>query len=144
MTGNGCSRIPGFYKLGLAERRRLLAKLTARQEADFLFLEQGGLDLETADAMTENVVGLHALPLGIAGNFVVNGKEILVPMSVEEPSVIAAASHAAKLVREAGGFVSDVTGSERFMETGNVVAGNPKISKALLQTLRPHLLGTRA
>jgi hydroxymethylglutaryl-CoA reductase len=65
------------------------------------------LNLSLADSMIENVVGLHSLPLGIATNFVVNGREVLVPMAIEEPSVVAGASYMAKLVRESGGFVAE-------------------------------------
>ena len=57
--------------------------------------------------MVENAVGVYALPLGVGLNFVVNGRDVLVPMAVEEPSVIAAASNAARMVREGGGFVAD-------------------------------------
>jgi len=63
-----------------------------------------GLDLARADQMIENVIGLHPLPLGIAVNFLINGRDVLVPMVVEEPSVVAGASLAAKLVRAGGGF----------------------------------------
>ena len=65
-----------------------------------------GLGLEQADHMTENTVGLHALPLGIATNFRINDRDVLVPMVIEEPSVIAGASLAAKLARAGGGFTA--------------------------------------
>ena len=64
----------------------------------------GGLELEHADHMIENVVGVFALPLGIATNFMINGRDHLIPMAVEEPSVVAGASYAARLVRDGGGF----------------------------------------
>jgi len=81
------------------------ASLTAE---DLQVLQQfGALDFDTANRMIENVVSTHALPLGIATNFIVNQKEILVPMALEEPSVVAAASNAAKLCRSTGGFVTD-------------------------------------
>ncbi len=69
-------------------------------------LESGGLTLDLADRMIENVVGVFGVPLGIAVNFQVNEHDYLVPMAIEEPSVVAAASHAAKLVRDAGGFAA--------------------------------------
>lgn len=101
------SRIPGFYKLTLAER---LAELFQRAELspnDIAALSgQAGLTTEQADHMIENVVGVHALPLGIALNFVVNGREVLVPMAIEEPSVVAGASFMAKLARAGGGFIA--------------------------------------
>jgi hydroxymethylglutaryl-CoA reductase len=70
-------------------------------------LDGGGIDTAVADRVVENAVGVYALPLGIGLNFVVNGRDILVPMAVEEPSVIAAASNAARMVREGGGFVAE-------------------------------------
>ncbi len=70
-----------------------------------------GLDVAQADRMSENVVGTFGLPLGVAVNFLVNGRDHLVPMAIEEPSVVAGASHAAKLVREAGGFEAEVSSS---------------------------------
>ncbi len=101
------SRIPGFYKLPLAERRRRIAEMgLLSPEAFAALVGEAGLTPEQADHMIENVVGTFALPLGIALNFVINGREVLVPMAVEEPSVVAAASHMAKLVRAGGGFVA--------------------------------------
>jgi hydroxymethylglutaryl-CoA reductase len=101
------SRVPGFYKLTVDERRRELAGRTGL--ADELDRLAGGplLDCETADHMIENVIGTHALPLGVGLNFHVNGRDYLVPMAVEEPSVVAAASNAAKMVRAGGGFIAE-------------------------------------
>lgn len=102
------SRIPGFYNLTLAER---LAVLKGRLSEDELDAIRGaaGLTADQADHMIENVVGVHALPLGIALNFVVNGREVLVPMAIEEPSVVAGASFMAKLARAGGGFTARAT-----------------------------------
>lgn len=104
------SRLPGFYKQSLAERGQTLMGLTQITPAQLAALDgSGGLTPEQADHMIENVVGLHALPLGVAANFLVNGREVLVPMAVEEPSVVAGASFMAKLVREGGGFAAHAT-----------------------------------
>jgi len=108
------SRISGFYNLTPAERRRVVAdwaSLSPDQTAatDELLRSLGGLSLEQADKMVENVVGAYALPLGIATNFVVNGRDVLVPMVIEEPSVVAGASFAARLARAGGGFHAEVT-----------------------------------
>lgn len=108
------SRISGFYNLPPAERRRVviegLALTSAQAEALLALLETpGGLALAQADKMVENVVGTYALPLGIATNFTVNGRDVLVPMVVEEPSVVAGASYAARLVRAGGGFFAETT-----------------------------------
>ncbi|HEX6836917.1 MAG TPA: 3-hydroxy-3-methylglutaryl-CoA reductase, partial [Polyangia bacterium] len=85
------SRIPGFYKLPLPERRQKLAEEIG---VELAALVAPTLDEDTANHMVENVVGVYGLPLGIALNFQVNGTDYLVPMCVEEPSVIAAASNA--------------------------------------------------
>ncbi len=108
------SRISGFYNLTPAARRAIVADwadLTPEQAASFetLLASSGGLSLEQADKMMENVVGTYALPLGIATNFVVNGRDVLVPMVIEEPSVVAGASFAAKLARAGGGFHAETT-----------------------------------
>jgi hydroxymethylglutaryl-CoA reductase len=108
MKGEG-SRIPGFYRLSIEERRALVC---ARSGLDALELERalegGGLDSHKADKVVENVLGTYGLPFGVALNFRVNGRDHLVPMVVEEPSVIAAASNAARMVRASGGFHAEV------------------------------------
>lgn len=109
----GTSRLPGFYNLTLEER---LARAAAAAELTPLELAPwttGGLSPEAADHMIENVIGLHSLPLGIGLNFMVNGREVLVPMAIEEPSVVAGASFMAKLARAGGGF--QTTSSEPLM-----------------------------
>ena len=94
------ARIQGFYKLSLAERQAKLAQAGELSPDDLAALTgQAGLTVALADSMIENVVGEFALPLGIALNFVVNGREILVPMVIEEPSVVAGASFMARLAR---------------------------------------------
>src|SRR5690348_6646952 len=104
------SRIPGFYRLPLAERLALVAERSgvARAELEEA-LRRGGLDAEKADKLVENVLGTYALPFGIALNVRVNGRDHLVPMVVEEPSVIAAASNAARMIRASGGFTAEVS-----------------------------------
>jgi hydroxymethylglutaryl-CoA reductase len=107
MTG---SRLPGFYKLSVAERRALVAERSGvSPEALSSALEGGGIDANTADKLVENVLGTYALPFGLALNVQVNGIDRLVPMVVEEPSVIAAASNAARMVRHAGGFSAEMS-----------------------------------
>ena len=106
------SRIPGFYKLSPSQRLRqaqVAAGLTDEEAA--ILHGSEGLGVSQADRMSENVVGTFGLPLGIAVNFRVNRRDYLVPMAIEEPSVVAAASHAAKLVRAAGGFVAEASSS---------------------------------
>jgi hydroxymethylglutaryl-CoA reductase len=98
------SRLPGFYRLPLAARRDQLSLCANLDSHDLATLDGGGLDLATADRIVENAVGIYALPLGLGLNFRINGDDYLVPMAVEEPSVIAAASNAARMVRAGGGF----------------------------------------
>ncbi|MEK7432132.1 MAG: hydroxymethylglutaryl-CoA reductase, degradative [Cyanobacteriota bacterium] len=101
------SKIPGFYKLTQSDRVKKLSEIfhLSQNEVDAL-RSQGVLTLEQADKMIENVVGIFSLPLGLAMNFLINNKEYLIPMAVEEPSIIAAASSAAKIVRDCGGFIT--------------------------------------
>ncbi len=91
------SRLPGFHRLTLSERRERVGLPT----------DPGGLPLELADEMIENVVGTYSLPLGIVTNVLVNGVDRLVPMAVEEPSIVAAASNASRMIRQGGGFVAE-------------------------------------
>jgi len=101
------SRLPGFYRLPIAERRKRLAEIAGDSINVFSFkaIDAGGLTLEAADGMIENVIGTYALPFAVAVNFVIDGIEALVPMAVEEPSIVAAASNAARMARPAG-FIS--------------------------------------
>ncbi len=99
------SRLPGFYNHTLEERWDALARSGLLTPEEIAALRgDPGLPLEQADHMIENVVGRFALPLGLALNFIVNGREVLVPMAVEEPSIVAGASFMAKLARATGGF----------------------------------------
>jgi hydroxymethylglutaryl-CoA reductase len=103
------SRISGFYNLTLDERRARLADAANRAPEDLLPWTTGGLSAESANHMIENVIGMHSLPLGIGLNFMVNGRDVLVPFAIEEPSVVAGASFMAKLVRTGGGFFATTT-----------------------------------
>ncbi|MCS6908036.1 MAG: 3-hydroxy-3-methylglutaryl-CoA reductase, partial [Anaerolineales bacterium] len=99
------SRLVGFYNLSVPERQQQLFQQGWLEEDDLgILTDHAGLSLELADHMIENVVGVHPLPLGIATNFIINGREVLVPMAIEEPSVVAGASYMAKLARSTGGF----------------------------------------
>jgi hydroxymethylglutaryl-CoA reductase len=99
------SRLPGFYNLSLDKRHKDVADSTGLSPDDLsAFDQRGGLTPDQADHMIENVIGTHNLPLGVALNFTINEKEILVPMAIEEPSVVAGASFMAKLARAGGGF----------------------------------------
>ncbi len=103
------SRLPGFYQLSLEERVARVAEWAGLDETDQQVLLGRGLTATEASQMIENGIGTHALPLGIAANFLINGRDYLVPMAVEEPSVLAAVSFAAKLARQGGGFQAEAT-----------------------------------
>lgn len=111
------SRMPGFYKHSVEERLRRVADNAGLTEEEQAVLRgAAGLSMETADHMIENVVGMHSLPLGIATNFRVNGRDVLVPMVIEEPSVVAGASLAANLARAGGGFDATSTPPEMISQ----------------------------
>ncbi len=101
------SRLSGFYNLSMEERRAKLAE-SASLSPDALsaYEVEGGLGADAADHMIENAIGTYALPLGVGLNFEVNGRDVLVPMAIEEPSVVAGASFMAKLARLGGGFTA--------------------------------------
>ncbi len=104
------SEVPGFYKRSIAERRAFVrewAGLTEEEAKAFEF--PPGIDPGTIDRMIENVIGVMPLPLGVATNFRINQRDYLIPFAIEEPSVVAAASNAAKVARAAGGFTAQTT-----------------------------------
>jgi len=102
-----------FYNLPIEERLTQVAQAAGLTPDETAALSgAAGLSAAQADHMIENVVGLHALPLGIAQNFLINGREVLVPMAIEEPSVVAGASFMARLARSAGGFLAETTPPE--------------------------------
>lgn len=104
------SLISGFYKLPLEDRLRMVSGFAGLTEEESALLKaEGSLPLHLAERMIENVVGFMPLPLGIAVNFLVNGKPYMVPMALEEPSVVAAASHAAKMAAVRGGFQAETS-----------------------------------
>jgi hydroxymethylglutaryl-CoA reductase len=103
------SRLPGFYKLPLEERVAVVGEWAGLDTAEQVLLLEQGLPATQANHMVENAVGTFSLPLGVAANFLINGRDYLIPMAIEEPSVVAAVSSAAKLVRAGGGFETETT-----------------------------------
>jgi hydroxymethylglutaryl-CoA reductase len=128
------SEVSGFYKKTVDERLgfvRDFANLTDEEVATIR--DTGGLPLGTADKMIENVIGGLTLPLGIGVNFQVNGRDVLVPMVIEEPSVVAAASNAAKMARHRGGFTADFSGPVMIAQVQLVEMDDPfKASERIL------------
>ncbi|MGD0638594.1 MAG: hydroxymethylglutaryl-CoA reductase, degradative [Nitrososphaerales archaeon] len=120
------SELPGFYKLPMAERLKLVQKLTGLSEEEAKTLSNtGGLPPEVADRMIENVIGGITVPMGLATNFMINGKDYLIPMALEEPSVVAAASNAAKMARVKGGFHVTNTGPVMIAQIQAVEVKDP-------------------
>jgi hydroxymethylglutaryl-CoA reductase len=133
------SRLSGFYTLSPKERQQIIvtwAELSPEQAAAL----EGGLSLTQADKMVENVVGAYALPLGIATNFLVNGSDVLVPMVIEEPSVVAGASFAAKLARAGGGFHAETTESLMIGQIQVFGLADPQAAAARLVAQKQRLI----
>ena len=107
------SSIPRFFEKDIREKLNIIADFSNLSEDEVKILENatGGLDFAAANKMIENAIGTFALPLGIATNFQINEKDYLVPMVIEEPSVVAAASKAAKIARKHGGFNAETEGN---------------------------------
>ncbi|AJD46543.1 hydroxymethylglutaryl-CoA reductase, degradative [Isoalcanivorax pacificus W11-5] len=129
------SNLPGFRHLSPAERLDYLqTQLSLSDDEAGLLRNAGALPMEIADGMIENVIGKFELPLGLAGNFLINGRNVLVPLVVEEPSVVAAASYMAKLARPAGGFFT--SSSTPLMRAQIQIVGLADPANARLSLLR--------
>lgn len=137
------SRLPGFYNLGIHERRAMLSKFVSAQDLAAMSGE-AGLTVEQADHMIENVIGLHGIPLGIALNFVVNGRDVLVPMAIEEPSVVAGASFMARLARAGGGFIAHTTRPEMIGQMQVLEVAEPRSARMALIEQKENLLAEAA
>ena len=104
------SRVPGFYKLSPEERLNFVKEFAGLTDEEAELLRStGSLSIDLADRMIENVIGAIPIPLGIAVNFLINGRDYLIPMAIEEPSVVAAASYAARMTRAKGGIFTSST-----------------------------------
>jgi hydroxymethylglutaryl-CoA reductase len=139
------SRIPGFYNLTLEERISELARRGDLTAEDIAALKgDSGLTLKLAEHMIENVVGLYPLPLGIALNFMVNGRDVLIPMAVEEPSIVAGASFMAKLVRVSGGFIASTSPPEMIGQMQILDIADPHTARLAILGKRDELLADAA
>jgi hydroxymethylglutaryl-CoA reductase len=136
------SRVPGFYDLPMEERIERLQKLVGLSDAEctMLLAESASLPLETANQMIENAIGVLALPLGVGLNFRINGREQLVAMAVEEPSVVAAVSLAAKIARTGGGFQADCDPSLMIAQVQVTEYGNAEEARLKLLEAREQIL----
>ena len=128
MAGN--PKFSGFHKKLIPERQDLVFQHSGLDAGTAAALDSGGIDLATADRMVENVIGLYALPFGIATNFLVNGREVLVPMVIEEPSVVAGASFMAKLVRDGGGFAAEADEAQMIGQIQLLDVPDPQAARA--------------
>jgi hydroxymethylglutaryl-CoA reductase len=123
------SRIPGFYRLDVEDRHQELQRRFDLSDEDLGVLRGSRVDaIGIADKMVENCVGVLGLPVGLGLNFEVNGKDYVVPMAVEEPSVVAAASNTARIIRSSGGFAANV--AESLMIAQVQVLGMDDVSRA--------------
>ena len=135
------SRIPNFRALTPAQRLAHIAQAASLTDDEVALLAQpGALSVERANGMVENVIGTFELPLGVAGNFTVNGRDYLVPMAVEEPSVVAAASFMAKLAREGGGFEASSTGPLMRAQVQVIGISDPYGARLALLRAREEIL----
>ncbi|MEJ2241063.1 MAG: hydroxymethylglutaryl-CoA reductase, degradative [Candidatus Bathyarchaeota archaeon] len=135
------SQISGFYKLTPEERINYVkdfANLTDRETN--ILLSNGALEMELADRMIENVVGTFPLPLGIAMNFHINGKDYMIPMAIEEPSVVAAATYAAKMALKTGGFFTSSTDPVMIGQIQAVDIKDPYAAKLKILAAKKEIL----
>jgi hydroxymethylglutaryl-CoA reductase len=139
------SRIPAFYQLTVEERQqRLVEALGLTDEEVATLVAADALPLDTADIMVENAVATFALPFGVGLNFQINGRDYIVPMVVEEPSVIAAASNAALVARAGGGFVAEADRGAMIGQIQLVRVPDPAAALERLRAARTSLLAASA
>ena len=134
------SRLSGFYKLSVPERRAMLAELAGLSEEQIQAWADAELDEDTADRMIENVIGRYSLPIGVATNFIIDGEHYVIPFVVEEASVIAAASNMAKRCQKNGGFFSDNTDPVMIGQIQVVGCENPEASREAILAAKDELI----
>jgi hydroxymethylglutaryl-CoA reductase len=135
------SRLPNFRSLSPDERARHVIAAAGLGEREAALLKDSALSLDVADGMIENVIGKFELPLGVAGYFKINGRDVLVPMVVEEPSVVAAASYMAKLARDDGGFHTSSSGPIMRAQVQIVGLRDPLNARQTILRHRAELIG---
>jgi hydroxymethylglutaryl-CoA reductase len=138
MTKKTNSQISGFYNLTIEQRLALLERDAGLDIQAFHHL--GGIDADQADHMIENVIGVFGLPIGLATNFQINERDILIPMAIEEPSVVAGASFMAKLAREGGGFKASSTEPEMIGQIQVLDVPDPLKAAERLMTAQDEIL----
>ena len=127
------SSYSGFFKLSVEERLNEVAEFSnLTEEEKAVIASADSLDEDKADHMIENVIGKYALPMGVAINFIINGKDVVIPMVVEEPSVVAACSNAAKMARPAGGFTASTSGNIMIAQIQVLNVASPFAAKNMV------------
>ncbi|MDH5690564.1 MAG: hydroxymethylglutaryl-CoA reductase, degradative [Candidatus Bathyarchaeota archaeon] len=135
------SQVSGFYKLTPKERMKYVKDFADLTDEEVKILQStGSLEMELADRMIENVVGTFPLPLGIAMNFLINGRDYLIPMAIEEPSVVAAATYAAKMARTKGGFFTSSTDPVMIGQIQAVDIRDPFAAKMKILSAKKEIL----
>src|SRR5690625_4384517 len=135
------SRIPGFYNLPPKQRLdKIATALELSDEEKGRIRGEHGFTIRQADRMIENAIGYLPVPLGVAVNFKVDGEDVFIPMVTEEPSVVAAASHAAKLTYKQGGFKTSTTGSIMRGQVQIVEVDQPYLTLAKIYEHKEEIL----
>jgi hydroxymethylglutaryl-CoA reductase len=140
MGENYTSRLSGFHKLPLADRLGTVSRTTRLSADELSALRGGALSMETANQMIENAIGIFEMPLGLGLNLQVNGRDYIVPMAVEEPSVVAAVSFAAKIAREGGGFTAEADDPVMIGQVQVTGYGDPAAASKALQAHKEQIL----
>jgi len=137
------SDLSGFYKRSPEDRWKAIREFGELTDAEIDTIRStGALKFEQIDRMIENVVGSMPIPLGVAVNFRINGRDYLIPMAIEEPSVVAAASNAAKMARERGGFTTSTTGPVMIGQIQLVGVPDPHGARLTILGHRDEILST--
>jgi hydroxymethylglutaryl-CoA reductase len=135
------SKISGFYKLSPLKRMQIVKDSAGLTDEEVKILQSSAsLTLDLADLMIENVIGVFPLPLGVAVNFLINKRDYLIPMAIEEPSVVAAASYAAKMARSKGGFFTSSTQPVMIGQIQAVDVPDPKEAKKAVLAAKKDIL----
>ncbi|RLG57807.1 MAG: hydroxymethylglutaryl-CoA reductase, degradative [Candidatus Hydrothermarchaeota archaeon] len=135
------SKISGFYKLSIEERLKIVKEFANLSDEEVEILKNTGcMKIDQVDRMIENVIGAMEVPLGIAVNFRINNKDYLIPMAIEEPSVVAAASYAAKLARPKGGFFAECDSSLMIGQIQLTNIENPYFTKMVILSEKENIL----
>ncbi|MEM1660245.1 MAG: hydroxymethylglutaryl-CoA reductase, degradative [Candidatus Bathyarchaeia archaeon] len=141
MSMNKTSLFPGFYKLSPSERLQFVKEFAGLTEEETALIQNtGSLPLDLADRMIENVIGAIPIPLGVAVNFLINNRDYIIPMAIEEPSVVAAASYAAKMARQGGGFHTSSTPPIMIGQVQTVKVRDPYGAKMRILEVKDEIL----